>query len=507
MDDETDEAMKGVEDERDRDDDEDQSEEDWHDTVERWSKLQERWRYDDEGGRWAGLGLCGLGGMEDDDEAIVDDFDQRFMRFRMTLLEEADLMKLSTDLTNVMQAQAAADAPASQPVGYAIYRGETPSMFHQQQAQQQQQQQQMQRQQVQAQAQAAAAALASNSSLAAQLQGQNNMAMNNNAIARAVQTNVGGPLTALQQQQQLHQAQLQMALHQQQQRAAAAMASAQQQGQGVGAASSPRPRSGQQMAMPHPLSQSFGSGNSQSMPGSASPINNGLFPSANLGMTTMPSPQMQAHLAPARPASSASPVLQQRSSPHVQPAASFHSSPAQKHAATPLNPAQGQQQQQRSLVANGALPQINPLAAAAALQQAQAALQAQQQQQQQQGGGGGGQNVPANPSQFSHQLMAMHAALTQNQGQNGGMPMQLKLPANRTRALEMAQQAAKLAAAAQQGQLNPTAGNNAASQAQIGMGLLSNLQQQMNYAQSQQHNFASPAPNNTSNSPKTKSRS
>lgn len=119
--------------------------------------------------------------------------------------------------------------------------------------------------------------------------------------------------------------------------------------------------------------------------------------------------------------------------------------------------------------------------------------------------------MPANPSQFSHQLMAMHAALTQNQGQNGGMPMQLKLPANRTRALEMAQQAAKLAAAAQQGQLNTStnaaAGNNAASQAQIGMGILSNLQQQMNYAQSQQHSFATPTPNNASNSPKTKSRS
>jgi enhancer of polycomb-like protein len=503
MDEEIDEATKGLQDDREEEErDDDISEEDWQDTIERWSKLQERWRYDDEGGRWAGLGLCGLGGMEDDDEAIVDDFDQRFMRFRMTLLEEADLMKLSTDLTNVMQAQAAADAPASQPVGYAIYRGDAPSMFHQQQAQQQQQQQQMQRQQAQQQAQAAAAQLASNGSLAAQLQGQNAMAMPNNAIARAVQTNVGGPLTALQQQQQLHQAQLQMALHQQQQRAAAvAMANAQQQGQGTGAASPiARPRSSQQMtAMPHPLSQSFSTNGSQNVPGSASPINNGLFPSATPGMSTMPSPQMQAHLAPARPASSASPVLQQRSSPHVQPA-SFQSSPAQKHSASPLNQAQ---MQQRSLAAaNGNVPQMNPLAAAAALQQAQAALQAQQQQQ------GGGGNAPANPNQFSHQLMAMHAALTQNQAQNGG-PMQLKLPANRSRALEMAQQAAKLAAAAQQGQLTQ---NNGASQAQIGMGLLSNLQQQMNFAQNQQqHSFTSAIPNNTANavssSPKTKSRS
>ncbi|UZJ57280.1 hypothetical protein CBS101457_006600 [Exobasidium rhododendri] len=560
------------------------NEDEWQEAQERWSRLQERWRYDEEGGRWAGLGLCGLGGMEDDDEAIVDDFDQRFMRFRMTLLEEADLMKLSTDLTNVMQAQAAADAPPLQPVGYAIFRGENPSMFHQQQTQQQQQQavQQAQRQQAQAQAIAVAAANVVSSSngaggLNAHLQGQAGMAMSNDLIARAAQTNVGGPLTALQQQQQIHQAQLQMALHQQQQRAAAAAqaqqapitssaaasASSQQQQQqqqqqnqlmgGSGGSPIPRPRSGQQMNMPHPLAQSFSSSgptsSSQNMNSSPNAMNmgssnnNGRFQGGNgatnglssstfagsgiNGMTG--SPQLQAHLAASRNATtSLSP--QQRSSPHIAPAVnSFQSSPAQNHV-TPMN--QGVSQQQRMLsqagsngnaFANNAAPQpqqqqqLNPLAAAAAIQQAQANLQAQQQQQQQQqqqGGGGGGVNGQTQ-NQFSNQLLAMHAALTQNnQSQSGNqqLPMQLRLPANRSRALEMAQQAAKLAAAAQQGGLQQTSSATPppnSSQAQIGMGILSNLQQQMNFTQNQQHNFlnSSAAASNKSNSPQAKSRS
>ncbi len=83
--------------------------------LQRWVKMEERWRYDDEAGRFAGLGLTALGGMEEDDEAVLDDFDQKFMRYRMTLLEEADLLKLSTDLTNLQQAQAAAEAPPRSP--------------------------------------------------------------------------------------------------------------------------------------------------------------------------------------------------------------------------------------------------------------------------------------------------------------------------------------------------------------------------------------------------------
>lgn len=76
--------------------------------MERAQKLAERWRYDEDGGRWAGLGLLGLGGMEGDEEAVLDDFDQRFIRYRMSLLDESNLLKLSTDWTYMRQALMAA---------------------------------------------------------------------------------------------------------------------------------------------------------------------------------------------------------------------------------------------------------------------------------------------------------------------------------------------------------------------------------------------------------------
>lgn len=79
------------------------------DQMERARKLAERWRYDEDGGRWAGLGLLGLGGMEGDEEAVLDDFDHRFIRYRMSLLDETNLLKLSTDWTYMRQALAAAE--------------------------------------------------------------------------------------------------------------------------------------------------------------------------------------------------------------------------------------------------------------------------------------------------------------------------------------------------------------------------------------------------------------
>lgn len=81
--------------------------------MERAQKLAERWRYDEDGGRWAGLGLVGLGGMEGDEEAVLDDFDQRFIRYRMSLLDESNLLKLSTDWTYMRQALMAAAAPST----------------------------------------------------------------------------------------------------------------------------------------------------------------------------------------------------------------------------------------------------------------------------------------------------------------------------------------------------------------------------------------------------------
>lgn len=72
--------------------------------MERAQRLAERWRYDEDGGRFAGMGLLGLGGMEGDEEAILDDYDQRFIRYRMSLLDESSLLKLSTDWTYMRQA-------------------------------------------------------------------------------------------------------------------------------------------------------------------------------------------------------------------------------------------------------------------------------------------------------------------------------------------------------------------------------------------------------------------
>ena len=80
--------------------------------MERAQKLAERWRYNEDGGRYAGLGLLGLGGMEGDEEAVLDDYDQRFIRYRMSLLDETNLLKLSTDWTYMRQALIAASSNA-----------------------------------------------------------------------------------------------------------------------------------------------------------------------------------------------------------------------------------------------------------------------------------------------------------------------------------------------------------------------------------------------------------
>lgn len=486
--------------------------EDSEDEVERWTRLQERWRYDDESGRWAGLGLCGLGGMEDDDEAILDDFDQRFMRYRMNLLEESDLSKLSTDLSNVMQAQAAADAPSVLPTGYAIFRGETPSMY-------------MQQQQVPLVQQQAAAAQAAALSQA-------------NGLPRAAQAN--GQLAGLGQQpsQPLQQAQMQLALQQQQQRAAQVQAQAlaaaaaaantqynnkngalnvQQQSQ---SSPVPRPRSGskqtqqqqqqQQSAaqQQHVLAQTLTAQNLAAAM-AAGQFGNARFGGATAGLQ-FPANGGNAHLTNRTLSSSPVPTnqqvsQQQRASPLLAQNGTFSSSPAQSHT-VPM----GQQQQQQQQLANGQARMngaganlnllnangqlINPLAAAAALQQAQAALQAQQGMQQ---GQPQQQTQPA-PQFTAQQLMAMQAALA---AQNAGL--QLKMPQNRARALQIAQQAAMNANGASQQQQAGANNSQAAptqaqlTQTQFGMGLLQNLQQQINFAQQhsqqqqqqQQHGF------------------
>ena len=90
--------------------------------AERIERLAARWRYDEDGGRWAGLGLLGLGGMEGDEEAVLDDFDPRFIRYRMSLLDEANLVKLSTDWVYMREALAAAEVPAPPHSAYALHQ-------------------------------------------------------------------------------------------------------------------------------------------------------------------------------------------------------------------------------------------------------------------------------------------------------------------------------------------------------------------------------------------------
>ncbi|TKY85061.1 hypothetical protein EX895_006141 [Sporisorium graminicola] len=206
----------------DDDDSEPDSEFDREHELRRWTKLEEQWRYDDESGRFAGLGLTALGGMEDDDEAVLDDFDQKFMRYRMTLLEEIDLLKLSTDLTNLQQAQAAAEAPAPKPAGYVEQPASSSSAV--------------------ASAVAASAKVTGTPVAAtaapATLPGVPSAATlpMPSAARTAASTGGGGSQSALQAQQlQAQQQQLQMAIlqQQQQQQQAAAAAQAQAQAQAV----------------------------------------------------------------------------------------------------------------------------------------------------------------------------------------------------------------------------------------------------------------------------------
>ena len=51
---------------------------------------------------------------------MLDDFDQRFIRYRMSLLDETNLLKLSTDWTHMRQALAAAAAYSSTNVVPAV---------------------------------------------------------------------------------------------------------------------------------------------------------------------------------------------------------------------------------------------------------------------------------------------------------------------------------------------------------------------------------------------------
>lgn len=444
------------------------SSDDEEEDEERLRAHQERWRYDDESGRWAGLGLTGLGGMEDDDEAVVDDFDQRFMRYRMTLLEEEDLHKLSTDWTHIMQAQVALDHPPIPPHVNIV----GPSSAQVQAAQQQQaasaaaaahrvnlegtssagaasaaistnagnvQAQiaaaQAHAQQVRQQ-QAAALAIASvNGSQAL----QNGPVMPPNVpsamvsvpttagavAARAAHTNVGGPLSALQLQQQQQQ-QMQLALaFQQQQRQAVALAQAQAQAQGRG---SPNLQQ-QQQAMAriasggaggaaagqaHPLAQAFAgmpNASQQQLANAAARFNG--FNGVSGNSTAASSPQLQAAIANSRPSSSPAPG--QGSSPVLPNGVGFQNGNQQQQRIS--GNFQGQQQQ---LPFNNG---TNPIQ----LAQLQAAVQAAMNNNNNSNGQGAANNGNNGPTPA--QVLQMQAVLAaQGMGQGS---LQLKLPANR----------------------------------------------------------------------------
>ncbi|KDN51327.1 hypothetical protein K437DRAFT_55963 [Tilletiaria anomala UBC 951] len=224
--------------------------------AETWARLCERWRYDDDAGRWAGLGLTGLGGMENDGEAVIDDFDQRFLKYRMYLLEESDLLKLQTDLSHIMAAQAAVEVPLPPaPPPASTMQSAAAATKNQQSLSQQAmllQQQQQQQQQMAAQVRAAVTANAMT-----------------NVIRQPPATGSGPSLLALQQQQQLHRQQLQLALQQQQRNSAAAATAAAASAASQSSPGTPRATAaGQRGSMsggqpqlqqqqPHPLSQSF----------------------------------------------------------------------------------------------------------------------------------------------------------------------------------------------------------------------------------------------------------
>ncbi|PWN24763.1 hypothetical protein BDZ90DRAFT_262981 [Jaminaea rosea] len=468
----------------DSDSDSSDDEEDEAEVEERLRAFRERWRYDDESGRWAGLGLCGLGGMEDDQEAVLDDFDQRFMRYRIGLLEQEDLLKLSTDWTHIMQAQAALDCPPPTPQFQVI----GPTMAGQAQAaaaaaarvngggDAQAQAQAQAHAQAQAQAHAAAqaqaaaqahqfrkqqaaaiaAAVAAGNNPAAALGAPSvpsplgavpptNQSSTGAVAARAAQTNVGGPLTTLQQQHQLHQAQVQLALQQQQQRnaqvqAAAAAARAKLM---AAAAAGGQGQQGQQ-----------GGNNYNAMANAAAAAAAQLNHAGGQASSPPQQQRFPANGAGTRPSSS--PVPPQGSSPMMGHAQQPSRSPSIGGVSGPH--ANGQQQQQQRMAwqqangSNGQQQQQQQQPNLIHLQQQLVAMQAAQAQAQaqaaaaalaQNNNGGGqqanGQNgVQANAGAGNGngpspaQLMAMKAALAQSMSQNGGnAAMQLKLPPGR----------------------------------------------------------------------------
>ncbi|KAK4683741.1 enhancer of polycomb-like protein, partial [Tremellales sp. Uapishka_1] len=134
-------------------------EEDETDSHSKRRRLNENWRYDlDKGGA---LGI-GMGISEDDDRMVVDDFEPKYIRHRITLLQDEDIAKLQPDGSALVQALTALDTPFELPPSPVFVRPTigNPQMMaaaqlHQQQMMQQQQQiEQFQRYQLLAQQQA-----------------------------------------------------------------------------------------------------------------------------------------------------------------------------------------------------------------------------------------------------------------------------------------------------------------------------------------------------------------
>ncbi|WVR06584.1 hypothetical protein IAU60_003616 [Kwoniella sp. DSM 27419] len=168
------------------------------DHSEKRRKLNEIWRYDVSKGGALGVGM---GVVEDQDRVIIDDMDQKYIRNRISLLQEDDWNRLKPDMSVVEQAMAAIDAPFELPPTPVFVRPQivppnpqvvAAHLQQQQLLQQQQQMEQFQRFQLLAQQQA----LQQQAAIAAQAQAQGGVPNANQSRAASADGSANGTAAA-----------------------------------------------------------------------------------------------------------------------------------------------------------------------------------------------------------------------------------------------------------------------------------------------------------------------
>ncbi|KAL7417881.1 enhancer of polycomb-like-domain-containing protein [Mrakia frigida] len=83
-------------------------------------RISERWRYDSEAGV-VGVGM-GLKGLDGEERVIIDDFEDRHIRIRATLLSDNDNSILSPDNSHLLAAERAAEEPPERPPPVILVR-------------------------------------------------------------------------------------------------------------------------------------------------------------------------------------------------------------------------------------------------------------------------------------------------------------------------------------------------------------------------------------------------